>query len=256
MTNIFDSHAHYDSEQFSGDRDALLASLPAVGVRFVMNAASDLASARESIRLAERHAFVYAAAGVHPHEAKDAPPALEEQLTLLAKHPKVCAIGEIGLDFHYDYSPKEKQREVFRRQLALAKELDMPVIIHDREAHGETLALLKEYRPKGIVHCFSGSAEMARELVALGLYLGFTGVVTFKNAKKALEAAAATPMDKLLIETDCPYMAPEPFRGKRCDSSMLPGVVTALAALKGVPPQEMASQTCENACRVYGISPN
>ena len=255
MQNLFDSHAHYDDKQFDSDRMERLASLPEKGVRYILNAASDLATAEQGIRLARAFAFAYCAVGVHPHEAKDAPEDLEQQLkALIQAEPKVRAVGEIGLDYHYDFSPRERQQEVFERQLALAKELAMPVIVHDREAHADTLRLLRQYRPQGIVHCFSGSAEMAQELVEMGFYIGFTGVVTFKNAKKPLEAAAAVPLERLLIETDCPYMAPEPFRGKRCDSSMLPGVVRALAAVKGVSPQELADITCKNACAVYRIA--
>lgn len=253
MNNIFDSHAHYDDEQFAQDRQAVLAALPGAGVRFVMNAACNLESAREGIALSEQHGFVYCSAGVHPHDAKDAPEDLEAQLRLLVKYPKVKALGEMGLDYHYDFSPRERQREVFRRQLVLAGELSLPVIIHDREAHADTLALLQELRPKGVVHCYSGSAEMARELLKLGLYIGFTGVVTFKNARKTLEAAAAVPLDRMLIETDCPYMAPEPHRGKRCDSSMLPRVAEALAAVKGISPQALADAACQNAMALYDI---
>jgi len=254
MENIFDSHAHYDNEQFDADREELLAALPGRGVGYIMNAACDLATSEFGVGLTERHGHVYCSVGVHPHEAKDAPEDLEARLGLLVReNPKVRALGEMGLDFHYDFSPRERQREVFRRQLALAKELELPVIIHDREAHGETMELIRELRPRGIVHCYSGSAEMARELVRLGLYIGFTGVVTFKNARKVLEAAAAVPLERLLIETDCPYMAPEPYRGKRCDSSMLPGVARVLAEVKGVEPQLLAEATYRNACAVYGI---
>jgi len=255
MQNIFDSHAHYDDKQFDPDRDTVLSGLPAKGVRYVMNAACNLESARAGMAMAERHPLLYCSAGVHPHDAKDAPEGLEEQITRLVKHPRVMAVGEIGLDYHYDFSPRERQREVFSRQLALAVELDLPVIVHDREAHADTLELLRRYRPKGIVHCYSGSAETARELAGLGLYLGFTGVITFKNAKKALAAAAEVPPDRLLIETDCPYMAPEPYRGKRCDSSMLDRVVQTLAARKGVHPQWMADRTLENACEIYRVAP-
>ena len=253
MNNIFDSHAHYDDEQFDPDRDALLAALPGMGVRCIMNAASDLDSARRGIALAGRYAQLYCSVGVHPHEAKDAPADLEEQLERLAACEKVRAVGEIGLDYHYDFSPRDRQQEVFRRQLQMARELDLPVIVHDREAHRDTVELLREYRPKGIVHCFSGSAEMARELVGLGLYIGFTGVVTFHNARKALAAAAVVPAERLLIETDCPYMAPVPFRGRRCDSSMLEHTARALAAVRGIEVQALVDQTFRNACDVYGI---
>ena len=164
------------------------------------------------------------------------------------------ALGEIGLDYYYDdASPRDVQRKIFEEQLALAKDLDVPVIIHNRDAHQDTLELLNKYRPKGIVHCFSGSAEVAKEMLRLGMYIGFTGVITFKNARRAVEAAAEVPLDRLLIETDCPYMAPEPFRGKRCDSTMLTQMAQKLAEIKGVEPQQLADQTFANACTVYGI---
>lgn len=252
--NIFDSHAHYDNEEFIADQTELLTALPEKGVRFAANIGVDLDRSKACIALADQFDYMYASVGIHPHDAKGVPADYLEQLAEMSKHKKVVAIGEIGLDFHYNHSEPEKQREVFEAQLKLACELDMPVIIHDREAHAETLDMLKKYRPRGIVHCFSGSAEMAKEVAKLGMYMGFTGVVTFKNARKTLEAAKAVPADKLLIETDCPYMAPEPFRGKRCDSSMLPNTAKALADLRGISVQELLNQTCENACRVYGIN--
>lgn len=253
LTGIFDSHAHYDDERFDADREAVLGGLGAAGVTRVMNAASDLATSRTALALAERWPFVWCAAGVHPHEAEAAPADYLDQLRTLAAHPRVRAIGEIGLDYHYDLSPREIQRRVFEEQLVLAKELDMPVIIHDREAHGETLELLEKYRPRGVVHCFSGSAEMARQVVALGMYVGFTGAVTFKNARKPLEAVAAVPADRLLLETDCPYMAPEPLRGRRCDSTMLPHTAAAMAAVRGITPGQLVELTAANACRLFGI---
>ena len=164
----------------------------------------------------------------------------------------MLAIGEIGYDYHYDLQWKEAQKTAFRAQLELAARLDLPVIIHDREAHGDTMDLLREYRPRGVVHCFSGSAQMAREVVALGMFVGFTGVVTFKNARRALEAAAVVPLDRLLVETDCPYMAPEPFRGKRCDSSLLPYTIAKLAEIKGISPQALTDAAAENARRLFG----
>lgn len=253
MQNIFDSHAHYDDSRFDSDRDMILSSLREKGVSFVMNAASNIESAHESITLAERYDFVYASAGVHPHDAKTAPADLTGILKPLLRHEKVKAVGEIGLDYHYDFSPRDTQIMVFEAQLKLSVEADMPVIVHDREAHADTLRLLKEYKPRGVVHCFSGSREMAEELVGLGLYIGFTGAVTFKNARKALEAIAAIPLDRLLIETDCPYMAPEPYRGKRCDSSMLDKTAEVIAGIKNLSPQEIADITSRNAREIYGI---
>lgn len=253
--NIFDSHAHYDDERFNEDRHELLPRLFDGGVRFVMNAASSMESCATSIALADRYPQLYCAVGVHPDAAYCFTEADCAALAEYAKHAKVLAIGEIGLDYHYDdASPREVQRAVFERQLQLAVELDLPVIVHDREAHQDTLDLLRKYRPRGVLHCYSGSPEMVREVAALGLYLGFTGVVTFKNARKAVEAARLVPDDRLLIETDCPYMAPEPCRGKRCDSSLLVHTGAKLAELRGIQPQELFDLTCRNACALFNLS--
>ena len=219
----------------------------------VVNAASDLDSSWAGIRLARRWPFFHCGVGVHPQQSAEAPADYLDQLRRLARDPAVCAIGEIGLDYYYDYSPKEIQLRLFEEQLHLARELNLPVIIHDRDAHGDTLDLLRRLRPAGVVHCFSGSAQMAREVVELGMYVGFTGVVTFKNARRALEAAAQVPLDRLLIETDCPYMAPEPHRGRRCDSRLLPYTAQALAQVKGIPVQELLNRTCENARRLFAL---
>ncbi len=251
--NIFDTHAHYDDGRFDADRDQLLPSLPQKGVVAVVNAASDLATCQSGLELTQKYPFFFCAVGVHPHQAEQFQSGDLETLARLAKEPKVVAIGEIGLDYHYDFSPREVQKRVFEAQLRLARDLQMPVIIHDREAHEDTLTLLRRYRPQGILHCFSGSAEMAREIVDLGMYVAFGGAVTFKNARKPLEAAAAVPMDRLLVETDCPYMAPEPLRGRRCDSSMIEFVANRLAQVKGIEPQALLDQTCENAKKVYKI---
>lgn len=218
-----------------------------------MTIGADLATSQAAVALAERHPFLWAAVGVHPHGAAQLPPDWLQQLEGLSAHPKVRAIGEIGYDYHYDGDWKEAQRAAFEAQLQLAARLEKPVVIHDREAHGDTLELLRRYRPAGVVHCYSGSAEMAKEVLSLGMYIGFTGVVTFKNARRALEAAAVVPLDRLLVETDCPYMAPEPFRGKRCDSTLLPHTIGRLAAVKGVSPQELADITNQNARRLFGI---
>ena len=234
MNGIFDSHAHYDDERFDADRDALLERIHREGVEYIMTIGADLPTSYAARELAERYDFVYFAAGIHPEQAGDAPENYLEELKALAAHPKCRAIGEIGLDYYWaENPPKERQMELFRQQVLLAKELGLPVIIHDREAHADTLALLRELHPAGVLHCFSGSVEMAKEVAALGMYLGFTGAITFKNARKAPQAAAAVPADRLLIETDCPYMAPEPYRGKRCDSSMLPRVAERLAEALG-----------------------
>lgn len=254
MALIFDSHAHYDEEAFDPDRDQLLSSMAAAGVGWILNAASDLPSSRRAKALSGRYPFLYASAGVHPHEAKTLTTEVLSEIEQLTRYDKVVAIGEIGLDYHYNHSPREVQRAAFERQLALARDLDLPVIIHSREAHAETLEIVKRFRPKGVVHCFSGGAELAREYVSLGLFLGFTGVVTFRNARKPLEAVRAVPLDRLLIETDCPYLAPEPFRGKRCDSRMLIQTASAVAGVKRIETDKLILQTAENASAVYGLA--
>lgn len=253
ITGIFDSHTHYDDPAFDPDREQLLSGLAAQGVEAVMTIGADLPSSRAAVRLAEERPFIWAAVGVHPHGAADLPEDWLARLEDLAAHPRVRAIGEIGYDYHYDADWKEAQHRVFEAQLQLAARLEKPVIIHDREAHGDTMELLRQYAPAGVVHCYSGSAEMVREILALGMYVGFTGVVTFKNARRALEAAAVVPLDRLLVETDCPYMAPEPFRGQRCHSGLLPYTIGKLAEIKGVTPQELAVITGGNARRLFGI---
>ena len=259
MQNIFDSHAHYDDPRFDEDREALLGSMAEHGVRAIMNVGNTTHANLAGIELAKRYPFVYCSIGIHPDQAAEiAAQNSREYLEVIAQqlsYEKAMALGEIGLDYYYDdASPREVQRKIFEEQLALAKDLDVPVIIHDRDAHQDTLELLQKYRPKGIMHCFSGSAEFAKEILRLGMYIGFTGVITFKNARRAVEAAAEVPLDRLLIETDCPYMAPEPFRGKRCDSTMLVRMAEKLGQIKGIDSQEIADRTCENACVVYGIS--
>jgi len=253
LHNIFDSHAHYDAGHFKKDRDALLSGLPARGVSYVMNAATDLASARASVAMAEKYDFIYCCVGFHPHEAAKAHTGFTEKLRLLAAHPKVRAIGEIGLDYHYEFTARTYQQEVFEKQILFANELDMPVIVHDREAHSDTLRLLKRYRPAGVMHCYSGSAEMAKELLDIGMYIGFAGVVTFKNARRALDVLRVVPAERLLIETDCPYLAPEPMRGHRCDSGMLSYTAEAIAKELGMRAQELVDITTRNALKLFRI---
>ena len=253
MNNIFDSHAHYDSEAFDADRKELLSALPMQGVCGIINCGSDMASSLRSLELADEFDFVYAACGVHPHEAESCKQGYISVLEKLCKEKKCVAVGEIGLDYHYDFSPRDIQQKVFEEQLVLAKELDLPVIIHDREAHEDTLNLLKKYKPKGVVHCFSGSVEMANEIVKLGMYIGLGGAVTFKNARKPREVAEHVPSEMLLIETDCPYMTPVPFRGKRCDSSFIPYTAEVIAEVRGVTPQEILDLTRVNANILFGL---
>ena len=252
LCGIFDSHAHYDDERFDEDREALLARLPENGVAGVINCGTTLATSRTSIALAERFDYIYAAIGIHPEEAADATEADYDALLPLYSHPKVVAVGEIGLDYYWDI-PKEVQLESFERQLILANKLGKPVIIHDREAHADTLALLKKHRPRGVMHCYSGSVETMEELLELGLYIGLGGAVTFKNAKKPLAVAAAVPQDRLLLETDCPYMAPVPFRGKRNDSSLIAYVATTIADVRGEDAQTLIDRCRENTALLFGI---
>ncbi|MEG2204253.1 MAG: TatD family hydrolase [Oscillospiraceae bacterium] len=253
MALYFDSHAHYDDERFDGYREQVLSSLAPARIGAVLNAASDVASSEAALALANSHDFIWASAGVHPHEAATLDDAALLRIASLCGEERVVALGEIGLDYYYDLAAREVQKVAFARLLQLALEVDLPVIIHRRDAAQDTLELVKKYRPRGIVHCFSGSAELAREYVSMGMYLGFTGVVTFANAKKPLEAAREVPLSQLLIETDCPYLAPVPFRGKRCDSTMLPYTAAALAAAKGVETEVLIQATWENAHRIYQI---
>lgn len=251
--NIFDSHAHYNDQRFLEDQEEIIQQIQDSGVSAVLNAGCDLPSSQSGIRLCEKYHFFYCSVGIHPDGADSLPPDYLAELARLSAHPKVVAIGEIGLDYYYEDPGREVQKKVFEQQLDLAKQLDLPVIIHTRDAAEDTLRLLKKYRPRGVVHCFSGSAETAKEVVKLGMYVGFTGVLTFKNARRALEAVQAVPVDRLLLETDCPYMAPVPFRGKRCDSSMIPYTAEKMAELKGISTQEMILKANENACRLFEI---
>lgn len=257
LQHIFDSHAHYGDHAFDGDREAVLCGLAGRGVCGAVTIGTDISSSREALRLARRYSGLglYAAVGIHPEEAGGLPEYWEEELALLLEKPEVVALGEIGLDYHYDdMAPKEVQRNLFERQLLLAKRKGLPVLVHDRDAHGDTLELLRRHRPLGVVHCFSGSVEMMREVVALGMYVGIGGAVTFKNARVPLEVARAVPLERLLLETDAPYMAPVPFRGKRCDSTMIAFTAEKIAELRAVPVQELLDATCENAKRFFGLT--
>ncbi|MEG2915227.1 MAG: TatD family hydrolase [Oscillospiraceae bacterium] len=253
IKNIFDSHAHYDDEDFDEDRNKLLLNMADNGIEYILNASSDIVSSRNSVDLAEKCPFIFAAVGVHPQSAQTYSDEIEAELIELSKLKKVVAVGEIGLDYHYDDTNKIFQIIAFEKQLLLAEELDLPVIIHSRDATEDTLSLLKKYKPRGVVHCFSGSAETAAEIIKLGMYIGFTGVITFKNAKRAIEAAKIIPLDKLLVETDCPYMAPVPFRGELCNSTMLQSTLEKLAEIKEISPQDLANITNTNAKKLFKI---
>lgn len=253
MNNIFDTHAHYDDDRFADCLDAVLSENAQNGVVGIINCAVDYASAERLRALAEQYDFCHFAAGVHPENIPSHSVDTEPLYPLL-QHKKAVAVGEIGLDYHWeDCAPKEVQREWFCAQLQVANELDLPAIIHDRDAHADTLEILRQYRPKGVLHCFSGSAEMAREITDLGLYIGLGGVVTFKNARKALEVAAAVPMDRLLLETDAPYMAPEPFRGKTNLSHYIAYVAKAIGEARGIEAQAVLDACRENARRLFGV---
>lgn len=251
----FDTHAHYTDEQFDADRHELLTAVHESGVRFIVNAGNDLATSIASIELAEKYPFVYAAVGWHPEDAENFDETTSpEQIKKWCENRRVRAIGEIGLDYYYDEPPRDVQKKVFTRQMEIAAELSMPVVIHDREAHADCLNIVKQFRDvSGTFHCYSGSPEMAKELLALGWYLGFTGVVTFKNARKTLETLEICPLDKILIETDCPYLAPEPNRGRRNDSRNLKFVVRRIAEIKGLSEERVAEITMANGKRLYGI---
>ncbi len=250
----FDSHAHLTEDCFSQDFDTVVDNMKAASVTGMMEIGFDLPSSEKAVQLAERFDWVHAAVGSHPDDAEQVNEARIAVYRGLCKNPRVKAIGEIGLDYHYEEPGREVQKRAFRMQLALAQELSMPVVIHEREAHEDGLRILEEFPTlRGVFHCFSGSYEMAKELIKRGWYIGFTGVVTFKNARKAVETAANIPLDRILIETDCPYMAPEPFRGRRCDPSLVPYVAKKIADLRGLSPESVAAATAENAKRCFRI---
>ena len=253
---LFDTHAHYDARRFDSDRHELLASMEQNGVGRILNAGCDLESSRMAMELAHQYNFIYAAVGSHPDDADHVDGALVDTYRELAKDKKVVAIGEIGLDYYYEDVPREQQKKAFRMQMELARELNLPVIVHERDAHGDGLEIVKDFPDvTGVFHCYSGSLEMARELVKLGWYVGFTGVLTFKNARKALEVAENVPLHRIVLETDCPYMAPEPYRGKRCDSTMLPRMAEKLAQLRNKTVEEIEQITWENGCRLFRLEP-
>ena len=252
---LFDTHAHYDSGAFRDDRMEVLASMPGRGVELILNPGCELESSRAAVALAEQFPFVYAAVGFHPSDCERYDSQAEEQLRALAAHPKVRAVGEIGLDYYWkDNAPAETQKAVFHRQMELAQSLNLPVIVHDREAHHDCLEAVRDHPGlRGVYHCYSGSLEDAKVLVGLGWMLSFTGVITYKNARKSLEVIEWLPMDRIMIETDSPYLTPEPFRGRRNDSGHVHLVAEAVARVKGLTPEETARITLENGRRFFGI---
>ncbi len=252
MNNIFDAHAHYDDSWFDDDRDELLSSLPSKGVCGIVNASVDLKTAKTALDFSKRYDYMYATVGFHPENLDDMPDDYLTQIAKLLEDKKAVALGEIGLDYHWDID-RQLQHKVFEQQLILAKELDVPVVIHDREAHGDIMEYIRKYQPKGLLHCFSGSVEMLNEVLKLGLSISLGGTVTFKNARVPVEVAQAVPLDRLLLETDAPYLSPVPFRGKRNDSSNILYTATRIAEIKSIGIQQLLDITCDNAKRLYSI---
>ena len=251
--HIFDTHAHYDDFKFEEDRNTVLSGLPENGVELVVNCGCDLKSCRKSIELCDQFHYFYCALGIHPSEISDESEAELEEIKRLCDYRKCVAVGEIGLDYHYDFVPRDRQLEFFEKQLQFAVERDLPVIVHDREAHEDTLALLKKYKPRGVLHCFSGSVETAKEIIRLGMYIGLGGAVTFKNARKPLEVAEYLPEDRLLLETDCPYMAPVPNRGKRCTSDMIAFTAEKIAEVRKADTQQLIDKAMLNGRTLFNI---
>ena len=252
---LFDTHAHMDDRAFDADREALLDALPEQGIALLMNPGCSLESSRNASALSLRYDYIYAAAGSHPDVADEVnEEVLEEYRALCRQNPKIRAIGEIGLDYHYEDIPRQLQLQAFRAQMELARELKLPAIVHERDAHEDGMKVVEEFpEVTGVFHCYSGSLEMAKWLVSRGWYIGFTGVLTFKNARKALEVAAAIPLERIVLETDCPYMSPEPFRGKRNDPGKLYRMAEKLAELRGLTVEEIHRITTENGKRLYNI---
>lgn len=253
---IFDSHAHYNDAQFDADRFELLDTMPEDDVAYIMNVSDSMESVKKILPIAERYPFVFASVGVHPEEVANLTEADMDALKRYAAHPKVKAIGEIGLDYYYDDVPKDVQKKWFARQLELAKEVNLPVIIHDRDAHKDCMDILRAgdvSKTGGIFHCYSGSCEMAKEILDWGMYIAFGGTLTFKNNRRAKEVAKYVPIDRIVLETDCPYLAPEPNRGKRNNSAYIHFVAETLAAIKEMPAEEVERITCENAKKCYRI---
>ena len=251
---FFDTHAHYDDKRFNDDRDELLCSMAEAGVTLILNSAGSYKSEKFSLTLADKYPFVFASTGVHPHDSKSMTDDTTAALEALLTHPKAVAVGEIGLDYHYDFSPRDVQRKRFREQLELARSAKKPVIIHERESTADTLDIIRDFRDlTGVFHCFSGSWETAKIILGMGWYLSFTGVVTYKNARKALEVIEKMPADRIMLETDCPYLSPEPVRGRRNSSLNLPYIAEKIAAVRGMSIEDVAALTMENGKRFFGI---
>ncbi len=252
-TFIFDTHAHYYDEKFDGIRDEILSIMPKNNVGGIINCGVDIETSKISVSLAEKYPFCYAAAGIHPESVDNDTVLDKDSLVAILKSDKAVAVGEIGLDYYWDIEFMENQRRLFEQQLILANEISMPTIIHDREAHRLTLELIKKHQPRGVLHCFSGSVEMAEEIIKLGMYIGIGGVVTFKNARKICEVVKEIPIERILLETDAPYMAPEPFRGKINNSAYISQVAEKISEIKGIPYSKILEITTNNAKSLFGI---
>lgn len=251
---IFDTHAHLNDPAFDEDREALILGLPEKGIVNVMNVGCCLESSRDCIAMAEKYPFIYASVGSHPDSADEVCDEVLEKYRDMCRHPKVKAVGEIGLDYYYENVPREVQIRAFEMQMELARQVDLPVIVHERSAHGDGMEVVQKFPGvTGVFHCYSGAAEMAKQLVKKGWYIGFTGVLTFKNARKAVETAAAIPIERIVLETDCPFMSPEPHRGRRNDPGYLCHMVNKLAEIKGLTPEKVAEITTQNARQLYRL---
>ena len=248
---IFDTHAHYDDERFDCIRDELFWEMNQNGVCGIVTCGCDEASSKKALKMAEQNDFIYAAVGIHPGNIDSG--TTVEQIKALATHPKCVAIGEIGLDYYWVDDNKQRQIEIFEQQILIAKELDLPILVHDRDAHGDTMEILKKYKPKGVVHCFSGSVEMAEEIIKLGMYIGVGGVVTFNNAKKLPDVVKIIPDELLLVETDCPYLAPVPYRGKLCHSGMIKYTAQKIAEIRSTTPESILNLTAKNAKKIFNL---
>lgn len=254
MQKIFDTHAHYDDNAFDKDRDNILEFLPKKNIGHVINCAVNIPSSIESIKLSKKYPYIKASIGLHPQELSTFPTDYLVQIANLASNPNVVAIGEIGLDYHYDdCASRTTQIRIFEEQIELANKLNLPIIVHDRDAHADTLELLTKHKPKGIVHCFSGSVEMAQEIIRIGMYIGIGGAVTFKNAKKPALVAQNIPLSKIVLETDAPYMTPVPYRGTRCDSTHIMYIAAKIAELRSESVSNILNKTYENACNIFGL---
>ncbi len=251
--HLIDSHAHVDFPQFDDDRDAVIDRARAMGLVALVNIGTNVSTSRASVRLAERYDFIYSAVGIHPHDADTVTPETLDDLRALAQHPEVVAIGEIGLDYYRDYSPRPAQRQAFRDQLALASELDLPVVIHSRDAHDDVLTILSDWEGTGVLHTYAAGPERLDQVIDMGFFIGISGPVTYSKAKQLRNVASVVPLDRLLIETDCPYLTPEPHRGKRNEPAYVKFVAEAVAQARGDSIQQVAEATTENTRRLFGI---